>query len=109
MIRFGVRTAGVGITQVITVPDRCTAIVSFSAVGRLLDPVTGSSLNRVGGIISADLSSNFANAIAGQDSLLLCSAEHQFPKIPVTAGERLLVAFEYDCSAVIFFSTVDDE
>lgn len=102
---LGIVTAGAGIQFVFTVPDDCFAILGFTTVGRMLDTVTGSSLNRVGGIITADLSSNFANAVAGQDKQILCSAEGAFPPIPVSAGERLLVAFEADCSAVIYFDS----
>lgn len=107
MILFYVGTQTFGTQRPITVPNGATGILAFSVVGVQVDPITGSSFNPVHAIISANLNSSFAQAISDGDPSLLAIGNTQFPKIPVSAGERLLVAFEANGSAVIYFDSAE--
>ena len=104
MIRIGLQTTGYGNQFTIDVPEGAVSIRFFSAVGNVLDPVTGAT-RAARAVIAAETNLSFADIIGGQAQSLLFVADQNFPSVPVSAGERLLVAFEDTCSAVIFFDT----
>jgi hypothetical protein len=89
--------SGGGTTQVITVPDDATAIHALSCITDT--GAAGTLLSQVA--ISADLTDSNLNSI----TKLLCVSNTEFPAIPVSAGERLMVLFSGAGSAVICYDT----
>lgn len=91
-----------------TVPDGVSAIVAFNSCAFHTDTVGADSLTRVSkAILSADLNLNFSQTAGGNSVKLLAISDSVFPKIPVSAGERLMVAFEDGGSAVIYFDSAE--
>lgn len=94
MIALGVNGIAGG-TQLITVPPTAVSIVGFNSAPRVaLD---------FNSWVSANVQATVADLSAGNSSGLLAIGNTSFPPIPVSAGERLLVAFTDVASAVIYF------
>ena len=100
------RTGGAvkGSVQV-TIPPSCVAILAFTCSGIYNDPLGSVEATRA--FLSADLSDAVNTIETGISTGLLAIANSVFPKIPVSADERLLVLFVDACSAVIYLETVE--
>jgi len=90
----------------ITVPDVAVSVLSFTAGGYAQDSVSSSDIpNRV--YLSADLSDDIDTLERNGARGLLAIANQIFPEIPVSAGERMLVVFAGQGSAVIYYRTAE--
>jgi hypothetical protein len=100
MILLRTGRAGEG-SQPITVPDNCVRIIDFVCAGIYQDGIGGDQPSRA--FISADLNDTPANILAGGSAGLLAVANSQFPQIPVSAGEKLLVLFSGGASTTVIY------
>jgi hypothetical protein len=105
MILLRVGHAGEGSTP-ITVPDTCVRILAFTCSGIYQDGIGGDKDSRA--YISADLNDTPANILAGGSAGLICRANSDFPQIPVSAGERLLVVFSGGASTVVIYFRTEE-
>lgn len=95
-------------TPSIVVPDNCVAVLAFSVFGLVAEPVGTDFISRRNrALLSADPNVNVTQADASNSVNLLAIADQTFPKIPVSAGERLFVAIESTGTAVIYFETAE--
>lgn len=88
-----------------TVPPDCTAILAFTGDGVYRDGIASDVKSRA--YISADLNATVATIENAQVIGLLAIANQICPKVPVSAGERILVAFSDTFSAVIYFESAE--
>src|ERR1043165_279014 len=99
LIRQAVVSPGAG-NVIVTVPDTAVTLVAVAAVCPRHRDGIGAERDDAQIGISADLNSSLSSMIAGVDLHLLANGRTVFPEFPVSAGERLLVAFEEGGSAV---------
>ena len=92
----------IGANQTFVVPDNASSILAFSCQGSGYTDALGSDIPPRA-YLGNDLTENAGLFETGSGRSQLCIANTQFPPIPVQPGEKLLVAFTGNASAVIYF------
>jgi hypothetical protein len=95
--------SNLGQDNTIVVPDGCISLLAASAVALTQDASASVVVNNGLVTVSNDLSNDASNQSQGIGKGLMCVANQNFPPIPVSAGERLLVSGLSSFSAVIYF------
>jgi len=98
-----VKNGSIGANQIpVTVPDGCDALTAITKAG------VNSSGNQYQVLVSADPQLTYSALTVPASSTSaegwFVSADQLFPDIPVQAGKTLLVNFQLQSSATLFFN-----